>query len=329
MDDTQSLAGVLTRHYGAGGLTLHPLLLTEDRNLYRIERVGEPPWLLHAAAPQASPAGFRRDVAVLTFLEQCGYPAPRVVRAADGSAIGMWERRPVLVTTFIDGEPTGFSPARLGRLGAMLGRLHALSPPSPPSSTTVAQAMLPPALMLPRREIAVALSWLADVRDSVPPRHQARYDLVEAACHALDDWEDLPAVLIHNDCHPGNSVWTAGGDVVLIDWEGAGLGPAVIDVGFLLVSCEIEAFRPNRLPPDPERVQAIVDGYCRYHRLTAAELDRLGDAIRFRSVVAAASTLRGMIKGERREEQPDWAWARYEAAEEIAARAREGFERHA
>jgi Ser/Thr protein kinase RdoA (MazF antagonist) len=116
---------------------------------------------------------------------------------------------------------------------------------------------------------------------------------------------------------------------VLIDWEGAGLGPAVIDVGFLLVSSEIEAFRPNQLPSDPERVSAIVAGYCQYHRLSAIEMDRLADAIRFRSIVAAVSGFRRMIKAGLTDDPSGWAWARYTSAEEIAARARKQFERHA
>lgn len=176
--------------------------------------------------------------------------------------------------------------------------------------------------------VALALAWLAEVRGAVPREHRARHDLLEVACHALDYCEDLLPVLIHNDCHPGNSLRTADGRVVLIDWEGAGLGPAVIDVGFLLVSCEIEAFRLNRLPPDPARVHAIVDGYCRHSSLTAAALNRFADAIRFRAIIAAASGFRRMIVERLTDDPSAWAWARYDAADEIAARAGARFERY-
>ena len=188
---------------------------------------------------------------------------------------------------------------------------------------------IPSAGMLPRTELAAALSWLAEVRDALSPTHRMRHDRLVAACHTIDLLEDLPTVLIHNDCHPGNSIQTPDGKAVLIDWEGAGRGPAIVDIGFLLVSCEIEAFGPNRLTPDPNRMAAVINGYCRHHRLTPRELERLPDAVRFRAVIACAGGLWSMIREGRASDGADWAWARYAAAVEIAARAREQFARHA
>jgi Ser/Thr protein kinase RdoA (MazF antagonist) len=329
MDDLRSLTALLEHRYGVDDLALRPLFRAEAPRIYQAETRGGARWTVRVGPLGAGRAGLLRDAATLTFLEQHGYPAPRVVRAADASTVTVWDERPILVTTFIQGEPTDFSPATLGRLGATLGRLHALPTPSPLHSPVQRPAALPPALMLPKPEIAAALSWLAEARERLPRRLWMRCDRLEAACRAIDACEDLPQVAVHNDCHPGNSVRTEDGAVVLIDWEGAGLGPAVIDIGFLLVSCEIEAFRSNRLPPDPERVAAVVDGYCRHHRLAAPELDRLANAIRFRSVVAAAGDFRRMAKGRLPESYPDWAWARHQAAEEIASRARERFERNA
>lgn len=329
MDNIGAFSALLARRYGAREITLHPLVRDGGKHLYRVERAGQPSWLLHVAPPLADPATFHREAAVLALLERQAYPAPRVVPAFDGASVTECGRCPVLVTTFIDGEPTGFSPADLGRLGATLGHLHALPLPTPASAAPGAPTAISPARMLPRTELAAARSWLEEVRGAVPPGYRARYDQLEEVCQTLDLLDDLPTVLIHNDCHPGNSIRTPNGRVVLIDWEGAGRGAAIIDVGFLLVSCEIEAFGTKRLPPDPRRVAAIVDGYCRHHRLTPQELDRLPDAIRFRAVVACAGGLRRMIREGQASDGADWAWARYAATDEIAARTRERFERHA
>lgn len=329
MDEVDAFSALLAWRYGSRAVALRPLVRDGGKSLYRVERAGQPAWLLRAAPTQASPAAFRKDAAVLALLERQAYPAPRVVSALDGSVVTECEQRPVLVTTFIEGEPTGFSPAGLGRLGETLGRLHALPLPAPTRTGPSEPGAVPPALMLPRPEFAAARAWLAEVRDAVPRTHRARHDRLEVACRAPDPLEGLPTVLIHNDCHPGNSIRTPDGRVVLIDWEGAGWGAAVIDIGFLLVSCEIAAFGLNRLPPDPRRVAAIVAGYCRHHRLTARGLDRLADAIRFRAVVACAGGLWRMIREGRASDGADWAWARYAAADEIADRAREHFEWHA
>jgi Ser/Thr protein kinase RdoA (MazF antagonist) len=329
LDDIGAFSALLARRYGAREIALRPLVPGGGKRLYRVERADRPAWLLHAAPPLASPAAFRRDALVLALLERQAYPAPRVVPTLDGAAVAECLQRPVLVTTFIEGEPTVSSAPDLGRLGETLGLLHTLPLVAPTSAEPGAPITIPPARMLPRSELAAARSWLDEVRDVVPRPIGARHDRLEAACRAFDPLEGLPTVLIHNDCHPGNSIRTPDGRVVLIDWEGAGCGSAVIDVGFLLASCEIAAFGSGRLPSGPRRVAAVVNGYCRHHRLTPQELDLLPDAIRFRAVVACAGGLRRMIREGRAGDGADWAWARYASADAIAVRARERFERHA
>lgn len=328
LSEIDAFTALLARRYGAQEIALRPLVQGDGKSLYKVEQTDRPAWLLRAAPPLASAIAFRQDAQVLALLERHAYPAPRVVPTLDGATVTECMQRPIIVTSFIEGEPTHYSPPDLCQLGEALGRLHALPSSDPTNEGSGTPTAVPPARMLPRAEIAAAQSWLEEVRDLVPRTYRARHDRLTAACRDLDLLEDLPTVLIHNDCHPGNSLRTPDGRVLLIDWEGAGRGAAVIDVGFLLVSCEITAFRPNRLPLDPRRMAAVVDGYCQHHRLTPRELDRLPGAIRFRSVVACAGGLWHMIREGHASDGADWAWARYAAADEIAARARGHFERH-
>jgi len=180
--------------------------------------------------------------------------------------------------------------------------------------------------MRPVNEISWALSQITGVKAQVPEHLYARYDTLVAALHNIRLGEELPRVVIHNDCHSGNAVRTSTEQVVLIDWEGAGLGPAVLDVGFLLSSCETESPWRLSLPPDPARVAAIVDGYCQYHMLTSTELEYLPDAIRFRAIVYGACSFAASIARDGREDEDWWWWRRYSAAEEIAERASKRFE---
>jgi len=200
-------------------------------------------------------------------------------------------------------------------LGATLGRLHALQP----IATT--PAALPLAEMRPVNEISWALSQITGVKAQVPKYLYARYDTLVAALHNIRPCEELPRVVIHNDCHTANAVRTAAEQVILIDWEGAGLGPAVLDVGFLLSSSDTESRWTPALPPDPARVAAVVDGYCQYHMLTPAELEYLPDAIRFRAIVYGACSFAASIARDGKEDEDLWWWRRYNAAEEIAERA--------
>src|SRR5262245_53498039 len=103
--DVEWLAGLLTRRYNAGGVSLRRLSADEDKSIYRIDRADGAPWLLRVGAVGADPARYHRDASVLAWLERRGYPAPGLVRATDGSAVVIREQRPAWISTFVEGEP--------------------------------------------------------------------------------------------------------------------------------------------------------------------------------------------------------------------------------
>ena len=74
--------------------------------------------------------------------------------------------------------------------------------------------------------------------------------------------------------------------------------------------------------PDPARLAALLGGYRQQHTLGGADLDRLPDAIRFRTLVAAGGNFADAIRKGRAENERPWYWQRYVMAEEIADRAR-------
>ena len=207
-------------------------------------------------------------------------------------------------------------------LGAAVGRLHSLQPDS--------ALPLPPAGMLPSRELTWVASLLASVADRVPPHLQAQYDHLTAAVQQIDRCEALPFTLIHNDPNLDNLVLTPQGEVILIDWESAGWGPALIDVGILLSNC----FSKQLLRIRTDAVTAIVDGYCQHRHLNEAELDHLPDAVRFFRLVLLAGYFPDLINQKVGDNEllygatyAQWQ-AQYEASAEIAALARERFARY-
>jgi Ser/Thr protein kinase RdoA (MazF antagonist) len=320
-----ALVDALEGRYGAHAPTLHLLADLPEKRVYRVDLEGQPAWVVRAYAPTSNRKTAMDLAAILSFLEQRGYPAERVVRGTDGSelliTVDGWQ---VLVTTFIGGTATDFSASSLRRLGSALGRLHALDPRAPDGMARP----LPRAEMLPANELRWAAARLANVESRVPGTLRPRYDALASAIREAHRSEDLPVVVTHNDCHPANSVVTPDGAVVLYDWEGAGLGPAVIDVGFLVASCEIPHLSTTPLGPDRGRVAAVVDGYSEHHRLTHQDLERLPDAIRFRALVAGAASLASLIAEGRADDAPSWWWHRYVAADEIAARTARRFQRY-
>ena len=72
--------------------------------------------------------------------------------------------------------------------------------------------------------------------------------------------------------------------------------------------------------PDYARLAPLIDGFCKRHVPSDAELDRLPDAIRFRPLTVA---VRNAAQGN-----PEGWWSWFVKADELASRARELIERY-
>ncbi|MBO0731987.1 MAG: phosphotransferase, partial [Acidimicrobiaceae bacterium] len=89
----------------------------------------------------------------------------------------------------------------------------------------------------------------------------------------------LPSALIHPDPMPVNTITTPDGHPVLIDWTGAGHGPRVWPLAFLLWAAGQKS---------AACVRAVAAGYRPHLQLEAEELDRLAAVIAARPVMFAA-----------------------------------------
>lgn len=313
---------MLDRDYDAHVASLVPFYQEDERAVYRVDRRTGTPWVLRLFSLSRPLDRVRGDAAILAYIERHGLPGERLVTATAGATAADWEGRGVLVTQFIPGSRPDRSPVTLRRLGELVGRLHALPPVSADDPFLSRRAGA-----LPKEDLAFGRSCLARVADRVPPERRDEYDTIWATLAATHDCEDLPHTLIHNDCHLANALCAAGGDVVFFDWEGAGQGPTIAALGLLLFSCAIQAPDEPAVPTDPARVDAVIDGYRRWHVPTPAELERLSDAVRVRPAVIAARSLAQGIEREQSADRTGW-WARYGEADAVAARARQILERH-
>ena len=302
-DDAARLAAVLTEQYASG-----PVTLTAARHglnpVFLVARERAPGWVVRAGR------NLPRFAQTILFLEERGYPAPRLVPTADGAHLATDGDRAVLVMTLVKGATPPLTPETMERVGEALGRLHTIAP-LPPGAK--------PCGMLPRGEIAAARAWLEAVRDVVPPAHRAHFDALRHACETIDYCEDLPTVFLHGDAHYNNTILTPSGDVVYVDYDSAGPGPAVIDLGFLLVNADGGPIVSSPEPSDPARVEATIRGYRRHRTPSDAELSRLADAIRFRPLVLACADFKRALQHGRAPER--WPLERVRAADELADRA--------
>lgn len=255
---------------------------------------------------------------LLRFFEEVSYPAERVIPTAEGALFTTVGDRALCMTTYLTGTPLDYSPTSFKLLGTALGRLHALKP-----ALTYAP---PKAGMLPAGELAFARQQLTSIEHTVPHDALTQYQWLDTALASITYGSDLPLTLIHNDCHPANALLSSPGQATLLDWEGAGMGPASIDVGFLLTNCDRKApwnpITSTSSQAEDALIRAAIEGYCLHHRLASVELDYLPDAIRFRSLVfGIVSFVRAIRRHEKAAFSQQW-WRRYSSAEEIADKAR-------
>jgi thiamine kinase-like enzyme len=67
--------------------------------------------------------------------------------------------------------------------------------------------------------------------------------------------------LTHGDCWYKNAIKTADQGVVLIDWDCAGVGLPILDLGYLLLTSHYDLTQPFRVTADQEKIRAILRGY--------------------------------------------------------------------
>jgi len=245
-----------------------------DIGVFRVERRGGRDWIARVF-PAARPLDAARgDADILRYLEQADFPAER---CAQPEPVTSYLGQAVLVTERVAGRATDGARTSLDLLGDLLGRLHALEPPTAARPGGGWHHLVLQGA--PLDELLAARSLLDDARPMVPPSQLALYERLRDGLALADDCEGLPEALIHPDFVPANVIRSSSGEPVLVDWTGAGRGPRVWSLAFLLWAAGAQ---------DLGGVDAVASAYRRHVELEPAELERLGAAIASRPLVFAA-----------------------------------------
>ena len=241
--------------------------------------------------PEAVTDWLRSRAATLDWLAEHAYPAPRVIRTRSGDLVGLAGIWATLATTYVTGTPLGPSAGQLRLLGEALGRLHALGA----AGGGTAMAAMGRAAWDPETAIPAALDRLEAVESLTPADWRPLLDQFRAVLLSVGQRAPaLPSAVVHGDPWPGNAIHTAQDQVTLIDWENAGLGLPLLDLGFCLLECHLDVGLPTNQPPawhiqpDENRVAAIAAGYSRWRRLQPAEKDLLLEGILFPAAYVGA-----------------------------------------
>lgn len=114
-------------------------------------------------------------------------------------------------------------------------------------------------------------------------------------------WAEMPTALLHADPNPFNAVRTPQSELLLIDWDGAGIGPAILDLGYLLLTAHVVLPDWPLIDANAALIAATMQGYCSVRPLTDAEWQALPTATCFNDAVWAAQAIPQTIGGDWRE----------------------------
>ncbi len=243
-------------------------------------------------------AGLARDkvlggTQILVFLGQTDFPAPHLRMTLEGEPLFEWQPGAwAYAQEYIEGElpfvkpetPTEAGPLldlkTMAEVGRMLGRLHKMA-------TSL-------------EDYPVAIDWLEDWSLSIQRAErmaatsvwsrQAAEVAQNLSTLPMAELKALPYALLHTDVHEENLIRTSEGQLYILDWELAGLGEAIIDLGLVLGwLCTRPVNNVDLEPAQPAEFYSFDEEYCRallhnyQQERTLAELERrmLGPMIRF------------------------------------------------
>jgi Ser/Thr protein kinase RdoA (MazF antagonist) len=289
-----------------------------DRGVFRLDRREGESWVVRVFPAARLIERVQGDADVLLFLEEHDFPAERCAAREPVSSPG---GRAVIVTTFVAGTQVERKPSTMQEIGEMLGRLNSL-PPGQGRVAREAGALHHYSLSegTPRSELDAAASWLDEVEGKLPAEGRKVVESLRERLERADDCHGLPEALIHPDPVLKNVIATPDAGLVWIDWTGAGRGPRLAQLAFMIWSGAIGGEGWSG-----ERVDAMVAGYRSRVTLEKEELSRMADAMRVRPLVFACWRYRHAVKSGEVPEGNEWWMPSDELVDAVAARALDAF----
>lgn len=234
--------------------------------VYHVSDTAGQEWIVRVVERAQQPS-LEHTARLLQWLEQRQYPAPRPqlpVRRQQEADYA------IQILTYVPGVPIDRSPKALGLLASTRARLHSLPTDNfPPVDSWWS----------PSTVFADTANRLQEGRRRVPVRYHALIDQLLATVSQLAQLEANS--VIHGDCWYANAIRVGSDAVVLIDWDCAGWGPSVLDLGALLLTSHYDLANPFDVTVTPERIHAIMIGYQAVRPLPLDERGYLAASISF------------------------------------------------
>lgn len=290
------LSGHLRDRYGIDVVAVTQIS-QHNAHVFRVDRRDGDPWVARVFPPARSRGAVEGDAAILRFLERQEYPAERL---AVDDGVSELDGVSALVTRFVAGGPLPDGSEKLGMMGDLLGRLHALVPEDSVSRPGGAGGDDPSRAGSPRQDLLAALSFLDAVDMKVATAHRERFEQLRERVRAADHGHDLPEALLHGNLlhNPDHALLTVEGPVA-INWKSAGCGPRLADFAYLMWGAPWVK---------GDGIGAAVDAYRRHIELTDDELDRLEAVMYVRPLYLVCFDYRHALVDGQQPDGSEWWW---------------------
>lgn len=209
-------------------------------------------WVLKVLDPERTEEEARAYTDVLQFLSKLQTKiAPAILPQTDGRLYGRCDDRFMYVMEYIEGTQANETPEDEFALGQLTAELHAVE----------------------GYEVASTLDFQHTLRNMITRfKDRPYYEEYLRVLQNIPDFTIHRQSLMHTDIGPHNCLKQRDGNLILVDFDDAGLGATYIDVGYPLI-CQFVRFHDETLRFDAQNAVAFYSGYQRKRRLTDEEIE--------------------------------------------------------
>ncbi|GEM_PF-2658064 len=275
------LRKVLHERWGCRIGVIHPVEEEEGKRFYKAESDRGPLFVKAHEDREGVLGDVLQGLEVQVYAGRQGIPTVPPLPTTDGGLYARLQGYGVVVAPWIERREVERDPLQWREFGRIVGRLHALDVPDG-FATRLAR-------LEPRRTLEAVRDQFAQRRDRVPGEYRAQLDALWKTAERLDNFPSAPRCLIHTDLAWGNVLRAFDGRLLLVDFEGAGVGPAVVD----LVEVTTYLCRgPSASGPlRADAARAFYEGYAEHRRLTSNEVDLFPQAHFYHQLYYLANSL--------------------------------------
>ncbi len=246
----------IAKHWPLDDVRLGPILREFDHRRVQVVLAGEGRYVLKTTSQWRDDLDAANHLSLPGYLAKEGFVhAPALLSTRAGRLFEPLGSQHVYLLEYVSGREPDPSPASYARIGAMMASLHTVAGYAHPYLFTFEEVL--PEFYEIARHLPFADEYLEIVR-------------------SWPDFDALPHTIIHGEII-GNTLQSDDGRLVILDWDEAGIGARVFDIGHPLIG----VFVGQDLQVRWDLMAAFYRGYLAHIRITDIELQHILDAALF------------------------------------------------